>query len=152
MPAAETLLALHQWRSIYKARMYLTVNTTTTVANTGIQVPFDTISYDPNGNLTLGATANYTVPVAGYYSVNGRAALSNSSHRTFPFIVVNGSDTHRGQDEVGVGGICNGVVKVNASDVISFGMWCDTSGLGFDQAGGLQAVINFMCVHLLAPL
>jgi hypothetical protein len=33
------------------------------------QIPFDTVDYDYNANMTLGATARYTAPVAGLYDV-----------------------------------------------------------------------------------
>jgi hypothetical protein len=33
-------------------------------------MPFDTASYDPGSNLTVGASAKYTCPATGYYQVN----------------------------------------------------------------------------------
>ena len=72
---ADTLLlqALALQHNPWQARMFLAAST----AVTGISaIPFDTISYDPNSNLTTGAEAKYTCPVDGYYACNVVLALT----------------------------------------------------------------------------
>lgn len=65
-------LALQAPENPYRAEMYR--NAAYTQAATGATVfPYDTVVYDPNGNCTTGASAAYTVPVAGVYDVSAVA-------------------------------------------------------------------------------
>lgn len=42
-------------------------------------VAFNTVDYDPNGNLVTGAAAKYNVPVNGIYLVTGNYEYGNSA-------------------------------------------------------------------------
>src|SRR5450631_1195919 len=65
---ADSLLiaALALQHNPWRANMYLSA--ATAVGAAGI-IPFDTVIYDPNGNLVTGASAKYNVPVDGYYAI-----------------------------------------------------------------------------------
>lgn len=69
MDTAE-LVALARQSHPWRARMYRAAGLTV-VAATFTPIPFDTIDFDPNGNLVLGAAAAYTCPQDGYYSLSG---------------------------------------------------------------------------------
>lgn len=65
---AATIAALALQHNPWRACMYR--NSALTLTSGGVHVfPYDTASYDPNSNLTTGASAAYNVPVDGYYSV-----------------------------------------------------------------------------------
>jgi hypothetical protein len=59
----------------YAARMWRNAAFNIVHAATTV-IPFDTVSYDYNANLTVGAAAKYTVPAAGLYEVKGRISWS----------------------------------------------------------------------------
>ena len=82
----------------YKARMHRAAALTSAAAAVTI-LPFDTVSADPNGNLSTGVGAKYTCPVAGRYLVTGRfSAPVASGVRMYATIFLNGAEAARGAD------------------------------------------------------
>jgi microcystin-dependent protein len=78
------------------ARMYRNA-ALTTVAGENV-MPFDTKSYDPGNNLTLGASAKYTCPVAGFYNVHSEVSYTISpGYFYITQIYKNGVEVARGQ-------------------------------------------------------
>lgn len=87
------------------------------VIGAGAVVPFDTIDFDPNGNLTLGSTANYTCPVDGYYWVNIGSSFSTSLTNAQQ-ICKNGVAQNIGTYSTSNRGTCTGLVKCLAGDTL----------------------------------
>ena len=98
----------------------------TLTINTFTPIPFDTIEFDPGGSCTTGATARYTCPVDGYYSVSGAldCAASAASQRLVVTLMKNGSEVKRFSDDVSVAaqtltqGVSVAAIKCVAGDYL----------------------------------
>lgn len=69
----------------YQARMYRQA----AYANSGGPniIPFDTVDWDPNGNVTTGVSAQYLTPIAGRYRVTVRTGQEATGSGTIRMIV-----------------------------------------------------------------
>jgi len=68
-------------------------------SGTPTQMAFDTLEFDSNNNTTLGASAKFTAPIAGYYQLNASVGVSAATPtRMFISIYKNGSELKRGND------------------------------------------------------
>lgn len=71
-------LILNALDTPWKARMH-SVGAQNLTQNAFTKVAFDTVDYDPNGNLTTGVGAHYTVPANGYYLITCNLFTSTNS-------------------------------------------------------------------------
>jgi hypothetical protein len=100
------LAALAQQHNPWRAEMYRSAALTLT---NGVftAFPFDTVVYDPNGNLTTGAGAKYTVPVDGYYACSSSISIqATAGSQTLALsLYKNGVEARRSneQDSVAAG-------------------------------------------------
>jgi hypothetical protein len=75
---AAVLALLATGHNPWRAAMYRSAAGGALTGSTFTTVPYDTAIFDPNGNLTVGAGALYTVPVDGYYAVSGWYGVSTA--------------------------------------------------------------------------
>jgi len=61
----------------YKARVSLSATQENLVDGVYTKITFDTETYDPNSNFDAVTNNRYTVPVTGYYQVNGNIVFTN---------------------------------------------------------------------------
>lgn len=125
------------FRNPYKFYVYRT-SSFTSAASGGIQIIFDTVSYDTGSNYNT-STGYFTVPVTGYYWFSARASVGNGQNgRTFVNIQKNGSELIRGTDlsttlAVPLGSNVSGILQLNAGDQIAVGIyWSNSPGQGLE--------------------
>ena len=132
-------MAHNPWR----ARMYLSGNTAIT---TDTAIPFNTVDYDPNGNLTTGVGAHYTVPVNGLYLITGSVQDSAGSAA---FLAIIGKNTVTGVQfgSYATNSISTvtGILSLVAGDTITL----IVEGANF-TATGVSAATN-IAICFLAP-
>lgn len=90
---------------LYAARMYRnSAYSNLGAATTTLQLPFDTVDYDYNSNLTTGASAKYTVPVTGLCQVQASHSLTSAtgSGDTFYLSVYKGGSEARRLGAAGI--------------------------------------------------
>lgn len=99
---AETVAALALLHNPWGAEMYRNSALTLTGGNVVTTYPFDTVNYDPNGNLTTGTNAAYTVPVDGYYSALGFTNYSPGATGDLLYLTLfqNSSEARRGDERI----------------------------------------------------
>jgi hypothetical protein len=133
----------------YSARMYRQA----AINGTGgaVAMPYDNVSYDPNGNLVVGAGAAYHCPVTGKYIVTGRSSVGNPTAQTrmFMSIMKNGAEYARGSDSIGpastsLAAQVTDIVPANIGDTLSGQVFQQTSN-GFD----VGPILNYMSFALL---
>lgn len=121
------------------------------------QIPFDTVSYDPNGNLTTGASANYTVPVSGYYVCTGRIGYNSDTSALgnimSSYIYQNGSEIKTGSSIFAsaasqfIGSNVDGIIKCVAGDTLDMRYYA-TAAVAADVANSGRL---FFDVHFISP-
>lgn len=87
-------------------------------ANTPTKIPFDSELFDTNGNF---ASGTYTVPVSGFYQLNGYAGnTAASSSPTYAYIYKNGVFQKRGSgaesSAIGTYSHVSGLIQATAGD------------------------------------
>jgi hypothetical protein len=88
---AALALQNNPWRAaMHRSTSYTTVSATLTT------FPFATIDYDPNSDLTTGASALYTCPADGFYDIDTGYTISGMSgvEELVIYIYQNGSVVH----------------------------------------------------------
>jgi hypothetical protein len=154
MPDSLLLFLQEQAQNPYKARMWSSTSQSIPASPFYNRITFDTVSYDPNSNLTTGASSQYTAPVDGYYFACGRVSQATSpGTRTIVTLYVNGAEAQRGFDgtsATAVGGPSSGILQLNKGDLVALymGIGSAVSTEGFPSAPALQ----FLTVHYLSPL
>ena len=115
-------------------------------------IPLDTVSFDAGGHLTLGAAAKYIAPVAGFYKVDGHAALTVSPGYFYAISVFkNGLEVTRGdymaQRSAVTGDNLNlqvhDVVQCAAGDALSVRVYAQTASaiqIGSDPINNYMSV------------
>jgi len=111
--------------SAYRSAAQAAVATTVTV------IPFDTEDYDTGGNFTTGASANFTAPVAGFYSFNAAIGMTTiTPTRLFISLYKNGAELKRGQDTASsvLSSMVSASLQLAANDVIDARYFSSTAG------------------------
>jgi len=123
-----------------KARMHRVAALSITAGSFGV-IPFDTVTYDPHGNMTTGAGAKYTCLLAGKYLVTGRAEITNAADRGITSIFKNGVEYARGSDNLNSTtsqGPVGDVVDCAAGDTLDLRIFATTGPATGDNGAALM--------------
>jgi len=120
-------------------------------ATTTTYINFDTVDFDPNGNVTTGAGAKYTVPVNGFYIVSVAVALVAAVNAVNVCIYKNGAGISRTGSQFGAGPSYNGaacdIISCVAGDYLQATIYAAT-GPTNTQAGPQSC---WLSAHFLSP-
>jgi hypothetical protein len=116
-------------------------------------MPYDTATYDPNGNAVTGAAAGYRVPVPGRYLVTSRVGVGGitSNTRGYQSIMRNGAEVSRGNDIGATSGfplgiVISDVVTAAAGDLLQIQNYCAGNGLPYE----IGTLLNYAAFSLQA--
>ncbi len=136
----------------YKARAYRNTDQTGFPDAVTTKVQLNAESYDPNNNFDSTTNYRYTVPVTGYYQVNGCVNFTGTTPITsFATIYKNGAEISRGTQGIIVSFsavVVSDILYFTANDYLELYAYVDvTSGTGTINGG---AIFTYLSVHFLS--